>query len=257
MFDTHVNLHGETYADDLPDVLSRARSIGVRRMLAICDRLDNFQAVRAIADSNDDIWCSIGVHPHHSKDYTDLALQTLLDGANDPNVVAIGETGLDFHYGYSEEAAQISCFETHIDAARQTGLPLIIHTREADQLTGDILERAFEKGPFRPLLHCYTGGADLAERGLALGAYVSVSGILSFKSARDVRSVIETVPMDRIILETDCPYLSPVPMRGRRNEPSYLPHVAEALATLKGMDVEKVKSITEENALTLFSKVPR
>ncbi|MCL4168181.1 UNVERIFIED_CONTAM: hypothetical protein GTU68_000019 [Idotea baltica] len=224
-------------------------------MLAICDRMDNFAAVRDIAAANDDIWCSIGVHPHHSKEFTDLTVDELIRGAQDPNVVAIGESGLDFHYGYSDEAAQIPCFETHIAAARETGLPLIIHTREADELTGDILEREFEKGTFMPLLHCYTGGAKLAERGLALGAYISVSGILSFKSARDVRSVIENVPMDRIILETDCPYLAPVPMRGRRNEPAYLRHVAEALAVLKDIDVKDVMSITQDNALNLFTKV--
>ncbi|HBL92192.1 MAG TPA: LuxR family transcriptional regulator [Hyphomonas sp.] len=256
MFDTHVNLHGETFADDLGDVLTRADEAGVKRMLAICDRLDNFEAVRSIAQAHPGIWCSIGVHPHHSKDFTDLSVNDLVNGAADPNVVAIGETGLDFHYGYSAEDAQINSLRTHVEAARQTGLPLILHTREADEMMGDILEEEFEKGSFVPLLHCYTGGARLAQRGLDLGGFVSVSGILSFKSAREVREVITDVPMDRLILETDCPYLAPVPMRGRRNEPSYLIHVAEALASLKSIPLDDVLKTTTDNAMRLFSRIP-
>ncbi|WP_291076444.1 TatD family hydrolase [Hyphomonas sp.] len=255
MFDTHVNLHGDTYAEDLGEVLARAREAGVSRMLAICDRLDNFPAVLGIARAHADIWCSIGVHPHHSKDFTDLTVAQLVEGAEDENVVAIGETGLDFHYGYSEEQDQVRSLKTHIEAARQTGLPLILHTREADDMMGDLLEEAYAAGAFTPLLHCYTGGERLARRGLDLGAYVSVSGILSFKSAREVREVIADIPMDRLILETDCPYLAPVPMRGRRNEPSYLVHVAEALAALKGLPIEEVLETTTQNALKLFTRV--
>lgn len=255
MFDTHVNLHGETYEEDLHEVLCRARDGGVGRMLAICDRLDNFPLVLSIAAEHDDIWCSIGVHPHHSKDFPTLRVEDLVEGAEDTNVIAIGETGLDFHYGYSPEDQQIKSLRMHIEAARHTGLPLILHTREADDLMGDILEEEFARGAFVPLLHCYTGGERLAKRGLALGGYISVSGILSFKSARDVRAVIADVPMERLILETDCPYLAPVPMRGRRNEPSYLIHVAEALAALKNLPVEDVVRITDENAGRLFSRI--
>jgi TatD DNase family protein len=255
MFDTHVNLHGDAFADDLEDVLQRARATGVRRFLAICDRFDNFETINAIAAENADIWCSVGVHPHHSKDFPDISAGDLVAAAERPDVVAIGETGLDFHYGYSPEDAQIRSLKTHIEASRITGLPLILHTREADDMMGDILEAEYRKGAFQPLLHCYTGGARLAQRGLALGAYVSVSGILSFRSASDVRDVIADVPMERIILETDCPYLAPMPMRGRRNEPAFLVHVAEALAKLKGIHVEDVKQITEANARKLFAKV--
>mgnify|MGYP003624515272 FL=1 len=256
MFDTHVNLHGETYAEDLSEVLARAEEKGVEQMLAICDRLDNFDAVLSIARDHSNIWCSVGVHPHHSKDFPDLSVEDLVSRAKDPNVVAIGETGLDFHYGYSAEDAQVRSLKTHIEAARQTGLPLILHTREADDMMGDMLEEEFRKGAFVPLLHCYTGGARLAQRGLDLGGFVSVSGILSFKSARDVREVIADVPMDRLILETDCPYLAPVPMRGRRNEPSYLVHVAEALAILKDVPLDEVLRVTTQNALRLFSRIP-
>ena len=213
MFDTHVNLHGEAFADDLQDVLGRARASGVQRFLAICDRYDNFPAVREIAEAHPDIWCSVGVHPHHAKDFTSLTAETLIAEARHPKVVAIGETGLDFHYGYSAEADQLRSLREHINAARVTGLPLILHTREADTLMADLLEEEYAKGAFQPLLHCYTGGEDLCQRALALGAVVSVSGILSFKSANDVRAVIANVPLDRIILETDCPYLAPMPMR--------------------------------------------
>lgn len=255
MFDTHVNLHGEPFADDLEEVLDRARNAGVHRFLAICDRFDNFPSVLAIAKAHDDIWCSAGVHPHHAKDFRDLTIEALSEAAANPEVVAIGETGLDFHYGYSAEADQVACLRKHIHVARNTGLPLILHTREADDQMADILEDEYTKGAFQPLLHCYTGGIDLARRALALGAYVSVSGILSFKSAKEVRAVIAAIPMDRIILETDCPYLAPVPMRGRRNEPAFLQYVADALANLKGIPADEVIQITDENAVRLFSKV--
>ena len=255
MFDTHVNLHSEKFQDDLPDILTRARAAGVSRMIAICDRLDNFPSVQGIAAANDDIWCSVGVHPHHAKDFPELNPEDLIAAAQSDKVVAIGETGLDFHYNYSPEAAQTAALKTHIEAARVTGLPLILHTREADDLVGDIIEQEYKIGAFTPLLHCYTGGARLAARALDLGGYVSVSGILSFNSAKDVRAVIADLPLDRIILETDCPFLAPVPMRGRRNEPAYLIHVAEALASLHDLPVAQIAKITEENALRLFSKV--
>jgi len=255
MFDTHVNLHGEAFAPDLGEVLDRARAAGVRRFLAICDRFDNFGAVSAIAQAHADIWCSVGTHPHHAKDFTHLTAAMLVEAAADPKVVAIGETGLDFHYGYSPEAEQVACLREHIAAARETGLPVILHTREADDLMADILEEEYRKGAFGILLHCYTGGEGLARRALALGAFFSVSGILSFRSAKDVRAVMADVPMDRIILETDCPYLAPVPMRGRRNEPAYLVHVAQALAELKDLPADEIARITEANALTLFSKI--
>lgn len=255
MFDTHVNLHGEAFAEDLNDVLARARSAGVTRFLAICDRYDNFPSIRGIAEASPDIWCSVGVHPHHAKDFTGLTAEALIAEAEHPKVVAIGETGLDFHYGYSPEADQVRSLREHIKAARETGLPVILHTREADGMVADILEDEYARGAFQPLLHCYTGGKDLCQRALRLGAFVSVSGILSFKSAKDVRAVIANVPLDRLILETDCPYLAPVPMRGRRNEPAYLVHVAEALGALMGVDTETVKAVTSENAVRLFSRV--
>lgn len=255
MFDTHVNLHGEAFEGDLDDVIARAHSAGVNRMISICDRLDNFDAVHAIVRANDRMWCSVGVHPHHAKDFRALTASDLSDLAVHPEVVAIGETGLDFHYNYSPAADQVRSLHTHIDAAQQTGLPLILHTREADEEMAEILEQRHRDAAFGMLLHCYTGGEDLAQRALKLGAYFSVSGILSFKSAKEVRRVIADIPLERIILETDCPYLAPVPMRGRRNEPAFLPHVATALAELRDIDAVTIGEITEANALQFFSKV--
>lgn len=255
MFDTHVNLHGEAFADDLEAVLNRARTAQISRFLAICDRFDHFPAVHAIASQHADIWCSVGVHPHHAKDFQELEVSELVEAAADPKVVAIGETGLDFHYNYSDEAAQVASLLRHIEAARQTGLPLILHCREADALMGDILEQEMAKGAFRPLLHCYTGGMELAQRALKLGAFFSVSGIVSFKNAHNVRDVIAQIPADRIVLETDCPYLAPTPHRGRRNEPAYLVDVCVSYAKLIGEDVSRVASMTEHNSLLLFNKV--
>lgn len=254
MFDTHVNLHGDAFAEDLNETLDRARAAGVKRFLAICDRFDNFPTVQAIADANPDIWCSAGVHPHHAKDFQNLTSDALAAAGAHPKTVAIGETGLDFHYNYSEKVDQIANLRKHIDAARTCDLPIILHCRDADELMGNILQEEAQKGAFGMLLHCYTGGIELAQKALELGAYFSVSGIISFKSANNVREVIGQLPPDRIILETDCPYLAPVPYRGRRNEPAYLEHVCAAYATLTEQDVGDVARMTTENALRLFSK---
>jgi TatD DNase family protein len=254
LFDTHANLHAEQFAADLPAVLARARAAGVTRMVTICDRLDRFAAVKAIAQANDDITCSVGVHPHYAKDFWSLQAATLIEEARDPKVVGIGETGLDQHYGYSDIVLQERSFVEHIHAARETGLALVVHTREADDLTGDILEREFKRGPFRILMHCYTGGARLAERALDLDARFSVSGILSFKGAQDVRDVMGKVPLERIILETDCPYLAPAPHRGRRNEPAYLVDVCRAFAEHRSMTFEEAAELTTRNAIELFRR---
>ncbi len=255
LFDTHVNLHAEQFAADLPDVLARARAAGVTRMVTICDRLDRYPAVMAIAHANDDITCTVGVHPHYAKDFWSLQAAQLVEEARDPKVVGIGETGLDQHYGYSDIVLQERSFVEHIHAARETGLTLVVHMREADDLAGDILEREYKRGAFRILMHCYTGGARLAERALDLGARFSVSGILSFKAAQDVRDVMANVPLDRIILETDCPYLAPVPHRGRRNEPAYLVDVCRAFAEHRGMSFEEAARLTTANAIGLFRRV--
>ncbi len=254
LFDTHVNLHAEQFAEDLPDVLARARAAGVTRFVTICDRLDRLAAVKAIAHANDDIVCSVGVHPHYAKDFWTLQARTLVEEARDPKVCAIGETGLDQHYGYSDIALQERSFVEHIAAARETGLVLVVHSREADELTGDILEREYRRGPFRILMHCYTGGERLMRRTMDLNARFSVSGILSFKAAQNVRDVMAQVPIELIILETDCPYLAPVPHRGRRNEPAYLVDVCRAFADHRGMTFDEAAGITTRNAVALFAR---
>jgi TatD DNase family protein len=254
LFDTHINLHSESFDGDRDAILARARAEGITRFIAICDRLDRYPAVCAASDPHPDVWRSVGVHPHHAKDFSGLTAQDLIDPSADPKVCAIGETGLDQHYGYSDLSEQVANFRTHIEAAQETGLPIIIHTREADDLTGDLLEACFASSPFQMLLHCYTGGERLAKRALDLGAYFSVSGILSFKSAGDVRTVIEALPHDRVILETDCPYLAPIPHRGRRNEPAYLRAVCASYAKLIGESPEAVANRTTTNALRLFRR---
>jgi len=257
LIDSHVNLHAPAFAEDREGVIDRARAAGVALMVTICDRLDRFEAVRDIAHAHHDIWASVGVHPHEAKDFSDLSVETLCDLADDARVVGIGETGLDFHYDLSPREIQARVFRVHIDAARRTGLPLIVHTRQADAEMAEILEREHARGPFKLLMHCYTSGAELAARAAALGAWFSVSGIASFKAAGDVRAVIEDMPADRIILETDCPYLAPVPMRGRRNEPAYLPHVLAALAGVRGWSLAETEARTSEAFFALFDRIPR
>jgi TatD DNase family protein len=256
LIDTHINIHGEDYAEDLPQVLEAARAAGVSPMIAICCRLTDFEAVSKIAEAHDDLYCTIGAHPHHAKDRPDITADELLEIARHPKVVAIGETGLDFHYNHSPEEEQYQSLRAHIDAARRADLPLILHCREADEKMADLLEEEMGKGAFRPLLHCYTGGAGLARRAAALGAYFSASGIITFKKAEDVREVFrDVVPDDRVIVETDCPYLAPIPYRGRRNEPAYLPHVARKLGEIKGWTAEETATRTTAAALALFNRI--
>ncbi len=255
--DSHVNLHSEQYADDCDAVIAAARAAGVAYMLTISDKLTSTDAIRKIAVAHDFIWRSVGVHPHYASDYKDLTAQTLVDMAGDESVVGIGECGLDFHYEYSDRAAQRPVFRAHIDAARATGLPLIIHTREADDEMRETLLNAHGEGAFTPLLHCYTGGPALAEAALSLSGYISFSGIITFKNAADIRAIAEAAPLDRIIIETDCPYLAPVPKRGRRNEPAYLVHVAEKLAEIKGVSVDDIAQHTTDNFFRLFARAKR
>ena len=256
LIDSHVNLHAPQFDADRQDVIDRARTAGIGLMVNICDRVANFPACRTLADQPD-IWCTVGTHPHEAKDDPDLSPQTLIDLAADPRVVGIGECGLDFHYDLSPRDIQARVFRAHIAAARATGLPLVVHTREADDVLGDILEAEYAAGPFRLLMHCYTSGADLARRCAALGAWFSVSGIATFKAAGDVRAVIGDMPADRIIVETDCPYLAPVPHRGRRNEPAYIPHILARLADVRGWSLDEAETRTTDAFFDLFQRIPR
>lgn len=254
LVDSHVNLHSEQYEEDLAAVIAAAREQGVRAMLTISDQLSSTPAIKKISAAHDFIWRSVGVHPHYAKDADDLTAARLIEMAGDSDVVGIGECGLDFYYEYSDREAQSAVFQSHIEAAQETGLPLIIHTRDADEEMTTMLSKAYERKAFTPLLHCYTGGPALAKAALQMGGYVAFSGIITFKKADDVRAVAEQTPLERIIIETDCPYLAPVPKRGRRNEPSYLPHVAQKLAEIKGVDVETVAQATTDNFFQLFAK---
>ena len=257
LIDSHVNLHAPQFAEDREAVINRARAAGVARMVTICDKVSSFPAVLEIAKAHPDIWCTVGIHPHEARENPDLAADVLVDLAADARVVGIGETGLDFFYDYSPRDVQARVFRAHIAAARLTGLPLVVHTRDADAEMGAILEDEFARGPFRMLMHCYTSGPDLATRAAALGAWFSVSGIATFKAAEAVRAVIVDMPADRIIVETDCPYLAPVPMRGRRNEPAYLPHVLAKLAEVRGWSLAEAEARTEDAFFTLFDRIPR
>ena len=256
LIDSHVNLHASQFEGDRDEVIARARAAGVGLMVNISDKVSSFAAVRALADQPD-IWCTVGTHPHEAKENPGLSAADLLAYVDDPRVVGIGETGLDFHYDLSPRDVQARVFRAHVAAARESGLPLVVHTREADEVMGRILEEDYAAGPFRMLMHCYTSGAELAARAAALGAWFSVSGIATFKAAEDVRALVRDMPADRIIVETDCPYLAPVPHRGRRNEPAFLPHVLAKLAELRGWSLEEAEQRTEAAFFNLFDRIPR
>ncbi len=257
LIDSHVNLHAPQFNADRDAVIARARAAGVGLMLTICDRVSNFDAVRAIAEAHSDIWCSVGTHPHEAKETPELAPEELIALATAPRVVGIGECGLDYHYDLSPRDVQRRVFAAHIAAARTTGLPLIVHTREADADMEAMLEAAWEEGPLKVLLHCYTSGARLAERAAARGAWFSVAGIATFKAAHEVRAVIAQMPADRILVETDCPYLAPVPHRGRRNEPAYVSEVLDKLAEIRGWSRGEAERRTTDAFFALFDRIPR
>ena len=257
LIDSHVNLHAPQFDADREAVIERARAAGVGLMLTISDKVASEPAVRAISEAHADIWHTVGTHPHEAKDDPALAPERLARLARHPRAVGIGETGLDFHYDLSPREVQAQVFGAHIAAARETGLPLVVHAREADDVMAQMLESEFAAGPFRLLMHCYTSGPELLARTAALGAYFSVSGITTFPSADDVRERVREMPAERIIVETDCPYLAPVPHRGRRNEPAYVPLVLAKLAEIRGWTPPDAEARTEAAFFALFDKVAR
>ncbi|HYC68910.1 TatD family hydrolase [Brevundimonas sp.] len=257
LIDSHVNLHAPQFDEDRDAVIARARAAGVGLMVEISDKLSTFEATHALAMAHDDIWATVGVHPHEAKDYADLTADRLVELAARPRIIGIGECGLDFHYDLSPRDAQAAVFRQHIEAGRRTGLPLVVHTREADDVMADILTEEQARGPFRFLMHCYTSGPELAEKAAELGAWFSVSGIATFKAAADVREIIAAMPADRIIVETDCPYLAPVPHRGRRNEPAYVGHVLDKLAEIRGWSRDEAEAQTTDAFFALFDRIPR
>lgn len=257
IIDSHVNLHAPQFDEDRDEVIARAREAGVRLMVEISDKLSTFEATHALAKAHDDIWCTVGAHPHEAKDHVELTADELVALAQRPRVIGIGECGLDFHYDLSPRDEQAAVFRQHIDAARRTGLPLVVHTREADEVMAAILREEHARGPFKLLMHCYTSGLELAETAAELGAWFSVSGIATFKAAEDVRDVIRRMPEDRIIVETDCPYLAPIPHRGRRNEPAYVGLVLQKLAEIRGWTPEEAEQRTTDAFFALFDRIPR
>ena len=257
IIDSHVNLHAPQFDEDRDAVIARAREAGVRLMVEISDKLSTFEATHALAMAHDDIWCTVGAHPHEAKDHVELTADELVALAQRPRVIGIGECGLDFHYDLSPRDEQAAVFRQHIAAARRTGLPLVVHTREADDVMAAILREEHAKGPFKLLMHCYTSGVELAETAAELGAWFSVSGIATFKAAEDVREVVRRMPEDRIIVETDCPYLAPIPHRGRRNEPAYVGLVLQKLAEIRGWTSEEADRRTTDAFFALFDRIPR
>lgn len=252
--DSHCHLDFPDFASELDDVVARARAAGIGRLVTIGTRVRRSAEVRAIAERFDDVFCSVGTHPHNAGEEADVTLAELFAEADHPKVVAIGEAGLDYHYDLGPREAQRAGFLMHIAAARQTGLPLVIHAREADDDVAAILEEESGKGAFGFVLHCFTGGAALAHRAIALGGYVSFSGILTFKSGAPLREIAAALPADRVLVETDAPYLAPNSRRGKRNEPAFVAETARVLADVRGWSEAEVAETTTANFFRLFSK---
>lgn len=257
LIDSHCHLDFPELSADLDDVLERAQAAGVGLVVTISTRVRHVNELKAILEAHDNVFCSVGTHPHNAAEEPDISVEELIEIARHPKVVAIGEAGLDYHYDHSPRDIQKKSFRTHIAAARETGLPLVIHAREADADIARMLEEESTRGAFPFVLHCFTGGADLAHRGLALGGYISFSGVITFKKAEALRDIALAVPSDRLLIETDAPYLAPEPFRGKTNEPALVAHTAARLAALRGLRECDMARLTTENFFRLFRKVPR
>lgn len=257
LVDHHCHLDFPQFADDLDGVVARAAAAGVSTLVTISTRIRRFDQVLAVAERFPNVFCSVGTHPHNAHEELDIPVDEIVRLAQHPKVVAIGEAGLDYFYKHSPPDAQSQGFRNHIAAARQTGLPLEIHTRDADTDTIAILEDEHAKGAFPAVLHCFTGGRDLVMRAVDLGLYVSFTGVVTFKKSDGLRDIARDVPLDRILVETDAPFLAPDPFRGKTNEPAYVVHTAAALARVKGLTQQAFAEATTENFHRLFQKVPR
>jgi TatD DNase family protein len=257
LVDSHCHLDFPELQHSVDAVVARARAAGIGTCLTIGTELKRFPGVRSVAEKFSDVWCSVGVHPHESEKELLGSAAALVEAASHPKVVGIGETGLDYYYEHSPRESQRQNFRAHIEAARQTSLPLIVHTRNADDDTIAILEDEMGRGAFTGLIHCFTGSQRLADASLALGFYISVSGIATFKNSGALRDVVATVPLDRLLVETDAPFLAPVPHRGSTNEPAFVVHTAEMLARLKDISSDELAAATTDNFFGLFSKSRR
>jgi TatD DNase family protein len=257
LVDSHCHLDFPDFAEERDEVIARALAAGVGRMVTISTRVWRFPAILEIAERHAPVYCSVGTHPHNAAEEPDVTTEELVRLAAHPKVVAIGEAGLDYFYDRSPREAQAASFRRQIAAARETGLPLVIHSRDADEDMAAILEDETGKGAFPFILHCFSSGQELAERGVKLGGHVSFSGILTFKKSEQLREIARNVPRDRLLVETDAPYLAPQPFRGKRNEPAYVAHTAHVLAETIGVTSNEIATVTTDNFFRLFAKMPR
>lgn len=254
LVDSHCHLNYPEFADEMPGVLERARNADVTQMLTICTKLEEFPNLLTFTERYPHLHCTIGVHPHEAEHAQDLSVQKLIEASAHPKVVGFGETGLDYYYEHSPKDLQKACFTAHLKAAQETGLPLVIHTREAEEDTYEMLSRAHQEKPIRGVIHCFTSSRDFAEKALALGFYISISGIVTFKKATDLQAIVKDLPLERLLVETDAPYLAPMPYRGKVNEPSYVRNTAQFIADLKDIPLNKLAEATTHNYLSLFTK---
>jgi TatD DNase family protein len=254
LIDSHCHLDFPKLAEQEAAVCDRASAAGVAHMLTVSTKVRQFDRIRAIAEANHNVYCSVGTHPHYAEDEADITVSELVGHSRHNKVIAFGEAGLDYYYENSPREAQRAGFRRHIAAARETWLPLIIHTRDAEEDTVKTIEEELEKGDFRALLHCFTGSAWLAEKALAAGLYISFSGVLTFKNADKLRAVAADVPLDRILVETDAPFLAPEPYRGKTNEPAYVVETARCLAEIKGITLAEIAKASTDNFFSLFRK---
>lgn len=254
LIDSHCHLNYKGIIEQQNDVLSRARDVGVTGMLNISTRESEWDDIIALADTQKDVWASVGIHPHEADEHPDVDTQKLVEKAQHERVVAIGETGLDYFYEHSDRINQQKSFRSHIAASRQTGLPLIVHTRDAEEDTAHIMRDEMEKGAYPAVIHCFTASDDFAKIALELGCYISISGIVTFKNAKDLKHTASWIPANRLLIETDSPFLAPVPHRGKTGEPAFVADTADYLAALRGEDSETLKKQTAQNFFNLFTK---
>ena len=252
--DSHCHLDSPEFSDDLDGIVSRADEAGVKHMLSICTQVTKFDQVLAVARRYENIFCTVGIHPHNAQEEPEVTPGDLIELAEHYKVIGFGETGLDYHYNKSPRDIQKRQFNSHIEASRELGLPLIVHTRNADDDMARILKEETDKGKFSGLLHCFSSSRALAETAIDLGLYLSISGIITFKKAEELRDIVKDTPLDRLLIETDAPYLAPVPMRGKVNEPAFTRYTAEKVAEIKGLSIEEVAQATTDNFFTLFSE---
>jgi TatD DNase family protein len=257
LVDSHCHLDFPDFAEEREAVIARALAAGVGLMVTISTRVRRFPEILDIAEGHAPVYCSVGTHPHNAAEEPDVTAEKLVRLSAHQKVVAIGEAGLDYFYDRAPREAQAASFRRHIAAARETGLPLVIHSRDADDDMAAILEDETGKGSFPFILHCFSSGRRLAERGIKLGGYVSFSGILTFKKSEELREIARSVPQGRLLVETDAPYLAPQPFRGKRNEPAYVAHTAGVLAETIGVSSDEIATITTDNFFRLFAKIPR